>query len=72
MAQLNKSELKVLNMIEIMIADMNYEISYKMKTIALNKKKSLRVTMSRGRTLSRLLQSTYLGHMTYTLMHPNY
>ena len=51
MAQLNKSELKVLNMIEIMIADMNYEISYKMKTIALNKKKSLEVTNCRRRTL---------------------
>ena len=40
-----------MNKIEIMIADMDYEISYKMKTIALNKKKSLGVTNCKRRTV---------------------
>lgn len=39
----------MLNMLEKMIVDMNYEISYKMKTIALNKKKSLGVMKYRRR-----------------------
>jgi len=41
----------LLNMIEIMIVDMDCEISYKMKTIALNKKKSLGVTNCMRRTV---------------------